>query len=944
MDVSGLTDQQLEQNIQTLRQLIEVGSSDAKLPGRLKLLEHELQARRMVAALGDAQLQATLARCDSPQLRGDARSLVLVRLIEAEMGRRGLVAGAVDESAETSDSDFADADEELLAAVSTASVRPARRRKKSSPMASVLMTCAVVAGVVIGLYFLLETRIDSVLKDKNQPTADNTTPTPKSKTAGKDNQFVDAAVVAPLPAAIAVATPETPGIPGAPAEDGMDFNISPDSALATARSAKIKTGSRFGKDEGTLEDTKIADLPEDPAVIAARMEAERIKAEQEAEKKEAARIAELRKNWLNLTPVVADVKASASNVDKIVQAMWKRENVKPRQKIDDVAFMRRAYLDVVGRIPVFDEAEDFIKSQDPKKRQKLIEKLVDSEGFVSHSFNLWADQLRMETHSTKDPRGDYARWLKTAIRKNMPYDKMVYELLTSGGNVTRDNGAAGYYLRDEDQINELVSNTSQVFLGIQIGCAQCHDHAFDKWTQHDFYRMASFWSEVETNPKIDYGMSGRNQDVRAEFAKAFADEDERARAMQRYQRWVRDATMTTYENKGRQLRLPREYKYEDGKPNQVVTRRVLFGKTVEMLPDETPRQFIARWITSKDNPMFAKVAVNRIWSQLMGYPIAETVDNWTDRTKVIDEELMHYLTQELIAGNFDLKRFYKVLLNSDVYLLDSAGPFIEQKDYKAQAYVVRRMSSEQIWDSFVSLVNPDPDSYVAPLGERDGRYDGDIPAISVLTVDPTNVELGVTLAKLGTPNDDQIRKEAQKNPTLKQAHDKASAAMEDEYGEVRSLDEWYEKGRAKNRRKGAPADPKAAQAEMKQNQQIIRMARASNVKSPQPPGSFLREFGQSPRISVGGSRSEPTVPQVLTLLNGMVANVLLNPHTALRHNMAEAGSARDRVRVAYLSILSRYPSSAEYTIGMREINANKDEGYQNLIWALVNSREFIFQH
>ncbi len=941
MDVSGLTDQQLEQNIQTLRQLVEMGASDPKLPGRLSLLEHELQARQMVAALGDAQLQATLARCDSPQLRGDARALVLVRLIQAEMTRRGLVAGEAVEAAETSDSDYAEADEELLAAVSaTPSVRPSRRRKKSSALATVLMASATVGAVVVGIYFLLETRIDDVLKNNKQAAAANSTPAVKGPAAKKDNQFVDAAAVTPPVATL------TPGSTGAPAGggDGMDFNVSPDSAMAAARSSKVKTGSRFGKDEGTVEDTKIADLPEDPAVIAARMEAERIKAEEEAEKKEAARIAELRKNWQNLTPVVADVKASAANVDKIVQAMWKRENIKPRKKIDDVGFMRRAYLDVVGRIPTFDEAEEFVKSQDPKKRQKLIEKLVESEGFVSHSFNLWADQLRMETHSTKDPRGDYARWVKAAIRKNMPYDKMVYELLTSGGNVTRDNGAAGYYLRDEDQIMELVSNTSQVFLGIQIGCAQCHDHAFDKWTQHDYYKMASYWSEVETNPKIDYGMSGRNQDVRAEFTKAFADEDERAQAMQRYQRWVRDATMTTYENKGRQLRLPREYKYEDGKPNQVVARRVLFGKAVEMLPNETPRQFIARWITSKDNPMFAKVAANRIWAQLMGYPVAETVDNWTDRTKVIDEELMHYLSQELIAGNFDLKRFYKVLLNSEVYLLDSAGPFIEQKDYKAQAYIVRRMTSEQIWDSFVALVNPDPDSYIAPLGERDGRYDGDIPAISVLTVDPTNVELGVTLAKLGTPNDDQIRKAAEKNPALKQAHDKASAALEDEYGEARSLDQWYEKGRKKDRQKGPPADPKAAQALMKQNQQIIRMARASNVKSPQPPGSFLREFGQSPRISVGGGRSEPTVPQVLTLLNGMVANVLLNPHTALRHNMAEANTARDRVRVAYLSILSRYPSSAEYTIGMREINANKDDGYQNLIWALVNSREFIFQH
>ncbi|WP_075088873.1 DUF1549 domain-containing protein [Verrucomicrobium spinosum] len=157
--------------------------------------------------------------------------------------------------------------------------------------------------------------------------------------------------------------------------------------------------------------------------------------------------------------------------------------------------MRRIYLDVVGRIPTKAEAVAFLESKDATKRQKLIDQLLNSDGYVQHAFNFWADVLRVKNGIAPGGQGReagaaYIQWLKESLRDNKPYDRMVRELLTADG-ATYEDGAMGFYMRDLGMPLDNMAVTTQVFLGTQMVCAQCHNHPFDKWSQMDYYQMAA---------------------------------------------------------------------------------------------------------------------------------------------------------------------------------------------------------------------------------------------------------------------------------------------------------------------------------------------------------------------------------------------------------------------------------------------------------------------
>ena len=160
------------------------------------------------------------------------------------------------------------------------------------------------------------------------------------------------------------------------------------------------------------------------------------------------------------------------------------------------------------RIPTYEQTVAFLDSQDEHKRQKLIDTLLNSPGYASHFFNYWANILRLQDFPEQNlPAAAYIDWIKDSIRENKPYDRWVTEMLTAEGKIW-DNPAAGYLLRDSGMPLDSVNNTVRVFLGTQIGCAQCHDHPFDRWKQHEFYEMAAFMFGVKTR-----GGAGRGNPV-----------------------------------------------------------------------------------------------------------------------------------------------------------------------------------------------------------------------------------------------------------------------------------------------------------------------------------------------------------------------------------------------------------------------------------------------
>lgn len=182
--------------------------------------------------------------------------------------------------------------------------------------------------------------------------------------------------------------------------------------------------------------------------------------------------------------------AAAARIDHLLEEDLKEANLKPTGRVDDGIFLRRAYLSIIGRIPTEDEAREFLNNPSSDKRTKLIESLTASPGFDSHLFNWTADLLRVQTDQEQFGLGWHV-WLRQSLSENKPWDKIVREMLSATGHAA-DNPAVGYYLRDRNMQLDNFSNSMQVFLGRQIGCAQCHDHPFDDWSQLDYYQMAAF--------------------------------------------------------------------------------------------------------------------------------------------------------------------------------------------------------------------------------------------------------------------------------------------------------------------------------------------------------------------------------------------------------------------------------------------------------------------
>ena len=186
---------------------------------------------------------------------------------------------------------------------------------------------------------------------------------------------------------------------------------------------------------------------------------------------------------------------AAARIDALVEKKLADQKLKPNALTTDEVFLRRVYLDVIGRVPTQKEAVDFLNSKEADKRAKLIDALLASDGYAQNFYNFWADVLRHKTTGIGGGQSitaglAYTKWIKDSLRENKPYDQFVREMLTASGK-TYENGAVGFYIRDYNMPLDNMAVTTQIFLGTSIVCAQCHNHPFDKWTQMDYYQIAA---------------------------------------------------------------------------------------------------------------------------------------------------------------------------------------------------------------------------------------------------------------------------------------------------------------------------------------------------------------------------------------------------------------------------------------------------------------------
>jgi len=407
----------------------------------------------------------------------------------------------------------------------------------------------------------------------------------------------------------------------------------------------------------------------------------------------------------------------SARIDEIVAAHLTSKSLAPQPVADDATFVRRIHLDLIGRIPTRTESLAFLQSGDPEKRTKLIDSLIGSDGYISHQYHFWADLLRLRTAISGNGQSTeaglaYEQWIKRAIRENRPYDEVVYDLVTGTGDPWT-NPASAYYLRDYGMSLDNTAITSQIFLGTQIVCAQCHDHPFDSWTQMDYYHLSAFTNGI-------FGSNNHSLQDRAiellKERKGKVSETDRTELRKAASEILFPVRFTQVVRRDRDLRLPHDYQYEDAKPKAVVAPATLLGPSIVLKEGEDKVAAYGAWLTSSDNPRFTQVIANRLWKKAFGIGLIEPLDDIKDQTTAAIPELLTYLESLLKELDYNVQAYQRVIYSSQTYQREAVleepvlgAPF----DFAGP--LLRRMSAAQIWDSLAAMTL---DNIDAPSASR----------------------------------------------------------------------------------------------------------------------------------------------------------------------------------------------------------------------------------
>jgi tetratricopeptide (TPR) repeat protein len=577
--------------------------------------------------------------------------------------------------------------------------------------------------------------------------------------------------------------------------------------------------------------------------------------------------------------------AAAKKIDALVVAKYAQHKVTPMPLTSDAQFVRRIYLDIAGRIPTYKEVTAFLHAREPDKRTQLIDELLGRDDYALHAFNYWADVFRYRDTLGRDLRGEpWRQWIKQSLAENKPWDDMVREMLTAEG-LSWENPATGYLQRDPGMPLDVVNNTVRIFLGTRIGCAQCHNHPFDSWTQKQFYEAAAFM--FGTGTRVGGGDKRFFKDdparrLKAEFASLEQEEEDRRQRSYPFDRHVAVNMMVVHDNVAKKLTLPVTYAYDDAKPGAAVEPKALFGPDLRPEAGETPRQVFARWLTSPDNPRFAVTIANRLWKQAFGIGQIEPEDDMSAATRAENPALMAHLEAQMRDLDFDMKEFLRILYNTQTYQRQAfTGEVAPGTPYHFPGPVLRRMTAEQAWDSILTLA-------VFPVEYREPPASLYAEAVAV-DLEKQSAE-DVVAAQREVAEFDRLRRDVQKPYTYK--------------GNL--------------------------------------LARASELPSPLPPNHFLRMFGQSDRELIQASSTWGSVPQVLFMFNGQISHMLLEKNSTIYNTIVRKKSVHDGLEAVFLTILAREPTEKELAAAIKEVKVDGPAGYGNVVWSLINTREFLF--
>jgi len=487
-------------------------------------------------------------------------------------------------------------------------------------------------------------------------------------------------------------------------------------------------------------------------------------------------------------------------IDRLVDAKLERLKIQPSPAADDATYYRRLSLDLTGRLPSPESVRAFLGDPTPSrlKRAKMVDKLIASPEYVDHWTLKWGDLLQSSRKYLGEKGAyEFQQWIRDAIASNRPYDKLVRELLTARGS-SYDNPAANYF-RVTREPKPAMEKTTQVFLGVRMVCAQCHDHPFERWTQNQYYQMSAFFSAVGIRAGYEVG-----EEI------VF---DERA-----------------------------DFEMKHPKDGRVVKPQFMLAAGVAPVPDGPQRRdALADWLTSKDNPFFAKAIANRMWSYFLGKGIIDPVDDIRASNPPSNPALLDALTKDFVAHDFDLRYLMRTIVSSRAYQASIATNEWNASDRDNFSHAIpRRLSAEELMDA-VS----------AAAGAR-ARFP-DVP------------------------------------------EDTAASQL---------------------------VDPHVGRE------------------------GFLDVFGRPPRESSCECerRSDFSLPQALNLVNGRtISDAVADPNGRVAQLVLSGKNDEVVVNELYLAALGRLPTQEEHQRGVAYLsNGAKGSRAQDLLWALLNSKAFLY--
>ena len=517
--------------------------------------------------------------------------------------------------------------------------------------------------------------------------------------------------------------------------------------------------------------------------------------------------------------VFADADKDANNfIDELVVSKLKRLNLPPSPPATDQEFLRRTYLDTIGTLPKADEVRKFLADETHDKRDRLIDALLSRPEFVDYWTYRWSDVLMINgTLLRPEAVKAYYMWARGHVEKNTPWDAFVRELVTATGD-TFENGATNFYSLHQDPEN-MSENVSQAFLGLSIGCAKCHNHPLEKWTNNQYYAMANMFARVRAK---GWGGDSRSGDGRR----------------------------TLYVAPSGELIQPLT-----GKP-QIPTP--LDGEPLPLDATEDRRIALAEWLTSAENPYFSRSVANRIWANFFRVGLVEPVDDMRTSNPASNEELLSAAADYLVQHKFNLKALMRAILRSKTYQRSgySQEANAEEKRFYSH-YYPRRLMAEVLLD-----------------------------AVSQVTAVPTEFN------QILYPG-------ADRKPT-----------------------KFYPKG-----------------------------TRAIQLYDSAVDSYFLKTFGRNQRrITCECERTdEPSMIQVLHISNGNTINQKLASKEGSVEKLFNSTMGTDKiVEEIYLSALSRFPTKSEserlVKLLVETPDAEKRIVLEDVVWGVLSSREFLFNH